>query len=179
LWCHDVCNHGSWCQRGHASSARTLLGAIESLDLALPIERKRRMISAVPQASAVARMMFARHTCFCGALRSATIASSRRRSAGMTSPQASLWAQLAKRATTLTSAMRYFRIVLPCRPALNQRNVWLERQDHGLESRCQVPVHQGKEQEFGLTPPPTGEWTSNRRGSGHRVGRGDKVGGTL
>ena len=34
------------------------------------------MISAVPQPSAVARMMWARHTCFCGALRSATIASS-------------------------------------------------------------------------------------------------------
>ena len=41
----------------------------------------RRMISAVPQPSAVARMILARHTCFCGALRSATIASSRRRSA--------------------------------------------------------------------------------------------------
>ena len=39
----------------------------------------RRMISAVPQPSAVARMMLARHTCFCGALRSNTIASSRRR----------------------------------------------------------------------------------------------------
>ena len=32
---------------------------------------ERRMISAVPQPSAVARMMLARHTCFCGALRSA------------------------------------------------------------------------------------------------------------
>ena len=31
--------------------------------------------TAVPQPSAVARMMWARHTCFCGALRSATIAS--------------------------------------------------------------------------------------------------------
>jgi hypothetical protein len=37
---------------------------------------ERRMISEVPQRSAVARMMLARHTCFCGALRSATIASS-------------------------------------------------------------------------------------------------------
>jgi hypothetical protein len=36
----------------------------------------RRMISAVPQPSAVARMMAARHTCFCGALRSEMIASS-------------------------------------------------------------------------------------------------------
>src|ERR1700732_467431 len=44
----------------------------------------RRMISAVPQPSAVARITLARHTCFCGALRSATIASSRRRSARMT-----------------------------------------------------------------------------------------------
>ena len=35
----------------------------------------RRMISAVPQPSAVARMMAARHTCFCGALRSEMIAS--------------------------------------------------------------------------------------------------------
>jgi hypothetical protein len=39
----------------------------------------RRMISVVPQPSAVARMMLARQTCFWGALRSATIASSRRR----------------------------------------------------------------------------------------------------
>ncbi len=44
----------------------------------------RRMISAVPQPSAVARITLARHTCFCGALRSATIASSRRRSARVT-----------------------------------------------------------------------------------------------
>jgi hypothetical protein len=34
------------------------------------------MISAVPQPSAVARMMVARHTCFCGVLRSKMIASS-------------------------------------------------------------------------------------------------------
>src|SRR2546430_7257775 len=34
----------------------------------------RRMSSAVPQPSAVARITLARHTCFCGALRSATIA---------------------------------------------------------------------------------------------------------
>jgi hypothetical protein len=39
----------------------------------------RRMISVVPQPSAVARMILARQTCFWGALRSATIASSRRR----------------------------------------------------------------------------------------------------
>ena len=45
---------------------------------------ERRMISAVPQPSAVARIMFARHTCFCGALRSETIASSRWRSSGVT-----------------------------------------------------------------------------------------------
>jgi hypothetical protein len=44
----------------------------------------RRMISAVLQPSAVARMMLARHTCFCGALRSETIASSRWRSACVT-----------------------------------------------------------------------------------------------
>src|SRR3984893_10951013 len=44
----------------------------------------RRMISAVPQPSAVARITLARHTCFCGALRSATIASSQRRSARVT-----------------------------------------------------------------------------------------------
>jgi hypothetical protein len=42
------------------------------------------MISAVPQPSAVARITLARHACFCGALRSATIASSRRRSARVT-----------------------------------------------------------------------------------------------
>jgi hypothetical protein len=34
--------------------------------LALP---DRRMISAVPQPSALARMILARQTCFCGALR--------------------------------------------------------------------------------------------------------------
>src|SRR5438105_9637917 len=44
----------------------------------------RRMISAVPQPSAVARMMLARQTCFCGALRSEMIASSRWRSARVT-----------------------------------------------------------------------------------------------
>jgi hypothetical protein len=37
----------------------------------------RRMISAVPQPWAVARMILARHTCFCGLFRSATIRSSR------------------------------------------------------------------------------------------------------
>jgi hypothetical protein len=40
---------------------------------------ERRMISLVPQPSAVAS-----HTCFCGALRSATIASGRRRSSRVT-----------------------------------------------------------------------------------------------
>jgi pimeloyl-ACP methyl ester carboxylesterase len=54
---------------------------VHTTGLALP---DRRMISAVPQPSAVARMILARHTCFCGALRSATIASSRRRSSGVT-----------------------------------------------------------------------------------------------
>src|SRR6202451_2681017 len=44
----------------------------------------RRITSAVPQPSAVARMMLARHACFCGALRSNTIASSRWRSARVT-----------------------------------------------------------------------------------------------
>jgi hypothetical protein len=38
---------------------------------------ERRMISAVPQPSALARMMVARHTCFCGELRPETIRSSR------------------------------------------------------------------------------------------------------
>jgi len=49
--------------------------------LALP---DRRMISDVPQPSAIARMVLARQTCFCSALRSDTIASSRRRSSGAT-----------------------------------------------------------------------------------------------
>ena len=44
----------------------------------------RRIISAVPQPSAVARMMLTRQMCFCGALRSNTIASSQRRSARVT-----------------------------------------------------------------------------------------------
>jgi hypothetical protein len=43
------------------------------------------MISAVPQPSAVARMIRARHTCFCGLLRSATTAARRSRSATLTS----------------------------------------------------------------------------------------------
>ena len=42
----------------------------------------RRMTSTVPQPSAVARMICARHTCFCALLRSATTASSRSRSPG-------------------------------------------------------------------------------------------------
>ena len=45
----------------------------------------RRMISAVPQPSAVARMIRARHTCFCRLLRSATTAVSRSSSAALTS----------------------------------------------------------------------------------------------
>src|ERR1700737_1461618 len=45
---------------------------------------ERRMIAAVPQPAGVARMILARHTCFCGALRSETIASSRWRSARVT-----------------------------------------------------------------------------------------------
>ena len=43
------------------------------------------MISAVPQPSAVASMIRARQTCFCGLFRSATIRSSRSRSAALTS----------------------------------------------------------------------------------------------
>src|SRR5262245_44399432 len=54
---------------------------VHTTGFALP---DRRMISAVPQPSAVARMIWARHTCFCGAQRSETIASSRRRSAQVT-----------------------------------------------------------------------------------------------
>ena len=45
----------------------------------------RRMISAVPQPSPVARTIRARQTCFCGLFRSATIASNRARSAAVTS----------------------------------------------------------------------------------------------
>src|SRR6516225_5509515 len=45
----------------------------------------RRMISAVPHPSAVARMIRARQTCFCGLLRSATTAANRSRSAALTS----------------------------------------------------------------------------------------------
>jgi hypothetical protein len=47
--------------------------------------RPRRMISAVPQRSAVARMIFARQTCFCGLFRSATIAANRPRCTALTS----------------------------------------------------------------------------------------------
>jgi hypothetical protein len=53
----------------------------QTTGLALP---DRRMTSVVPQPSAVARMICVRHTCFCGALRSDTIASRRRRSARAT-----------------------------------------------------------------------------------------------
>jgi hypothetical protein len=45
----------------------------------------RRMISAVPQPWAVARMIFARQTCFCELFRSATIRASPSRSAALTS----------------------------------------------------------------------------------------------
>ena len=45
----------------------------------------RRMISAVPQPSAVARIIRARQTCFCRLLRSATTAANRSRSAALTS----------------------------------------------------------------------------------------------
>ena len=45
----------------------------------------RRITSAVPQPSPVASMIRARQTCFCGLFRSATIASSRARSAALTS----------------------------------------------------------------------------------------------
>ena len=45
----------------------------------------QRMISAVPQPSAAARMIRARQTCFCGLLRSATTAANRSRSAVLTS----------------------------------------------------------------------------------------------
>ena len=50
-----------------------------------PADAGRRMISAVPQPSAVDSMIRARQTCFCARLRSATIASSRARSAALTS----------------------------------------------------------------------------------------------
>jgi hypothetical protein len=45
----------------------------------------RRMISAVPQPCAVARMILARQTCLCGLFRSATTRSSQSRSAALTS----------------------------------------------------------------------------------------------
>ena len=45
----------------------------------------RRITAAVPQPSAVASMIRARQTCFCGPFRSATIASSRARSPAVTS----------------------------------------------------------------------------------------------
>src|SRR6266496_2275772 len=54
---------------------------VHTTGFALP---DRRMISAVPQPAAVARRIWARHTCFCGAQRSETIASSRWRSARVT-----------------------------------------------------------------------------------------------
>jgi hypothetical protein len=54
----------------------------QTLGLATPA---RRMTARVPQPSAVARMIRARQTCFCGLLRSATTASSRARSAALTS----------------------------------------------------------------------------------------------
>ncbi len=48
-------------------------------------ELVRRMISAVPQPAPVRSIMLARQTCFCGQLRSATIASRRARSEAVTS----------------------------------------------------------------------------------------------
>jgi hypothetical protein len=45
----------------------------------------RRMIAFVPSPSAVARMILARQTCFCGLFRSATTAAKRARSAALTS----------------------------------------------------------------------------------------------
>src|SRR6266536_6109973 len=63
------------------SSAMNRACQVHTTGFALP---DRRMISAVPQPSAVARRIWARHTCFCGAQRSETIASSRWRSARVT-----------------------------------------------------------------------------------------------
>ena len=59
----------------------------QTLGFDLPL---RRMISAVPKPSAVARMIFARQTCFCGLFRSATTAFRRARSAALTSTVTSL-----------------------------------------------------------------------------------------
>jgi hypothetical protein len=53
----------------------------QTTDFDLPV---RRVISAVPQPSAVARMILARQTCFGGAPWVAMIAFSLRRSAGVT-----------------------------------------------------------------------------------------------
>src|SRR5512147_776461 len=53
----------------------------QTLGFDLPL---RRMIPAVPRPSAVARMIFARQTCFCGLFRSATTLSRRARSAALT-----------------------------------------------------------------------------------------------
>ena len=53
----------------------------QTTGLALP---DRRITSKVPQPSAVARMILARQTCFCGELRCAMIASSRPRSSDVT-----------------------------------------------------------------------------------------------
>src|SRR5712692_8291284 len=55
--------------------------------LLLPV---RRMISTVPSPSAVSSTIRARHTCFCGLFRSATIVSKRARSAALTSTTISL-----------------------------------------------------------------------------------------
>ena len=54
----------------------------QTLGFDLPV---RRMISPVPSPSAVAKMIPARQTCFCGLFRSATTASRRARSAALTS----------------------------------------------------------------------------------------------
>lgn len=43
------------------------------------------MIATIPKPSSLIKMIFARHTCFCGELPAATIVSSRTRSAAVTS----------------------------------------------------------------------------------------------
>jgi hypothetical protein len=86
----DYYLHGAGRQRWFAGLARLTAPQPSAMNRACHLHTtgldlpERRMISAVPQPSAVARMILARHTCFCGALRSATIASSRRRSARVT-----------------------------------------------------------------------------------------------
>ena len=62
-----------------SSAKRSCQRQTQVLDL--PV---RRMISTVPTPSALSRMISARQTCFCGALRSLTSAPSRPRSVGET-----------------------------------------------------------------------------------------------